>query len=177
MTGLTGTEPASINDPVLKEITDRLVQAYEPERVYLFGSKARDEDHGDSDYDIMVIVTDDSPSDRQRSRLAYECLWGVRAAADVLVWTRKAFDQKSHLNSSLSSHTIGGPSMSFISYSKSWLLFFHLTCTTLAGANVSMILVSNIPRISFNSFATGTNATNNLLKTSLASFCLVRIIS
>ena len=101
MAGFTGTDTSSITDPVLREITDRLVQAYVPERVYLFGSKARDEDHGDSDYDIMVIVTDDTPSDRQRSRLAYECLWGVRAAADVLVWTRNAFDRKSHLNSSL----------------------------------------------------------------------------
>ena len=101
MAGLAGADTASINDPVLKEITDRLVQAYEPECVYLFGSKARDEDDEDSDYDLMVIVTDDTPSERRRSALAYECLWGVRAAADVLVWTRNAFDRKSHLKSSL----------------------------------------------------------------------------
>jgi predicted nucleotidyltransferase len=101
MAGVTSMDAAAIDDPVLKEITVRLVQAYEPECVYLFGSKARDEDHPDSDYDLMVIVTEDTPPHRQRSKLAYECLWGVRAAADVLVWTREAFDRKRHLKSSL----------------------------------------------------------------------------
>ncbi len=73
-------------DRVLAEIVRRLAEAYQPERIYLFGSKARGDAGPDSDYDLMVIVSDDAPPERRRSRLAYEVLWGTGAAADVLVW-------------------------------------------------------------------------------------------
>ncbi len=81
-------------DLKLKEIVRRLVEAYKPERIYLFGSRARGEGGHDSDYDLMVIAPDDATSERKRSRLAYEILWGTGTAADVLVWTRSAFDSR-----------------------------------------------------------------------------------
>lgn len=88
-------------DAALHEIVRRLVKAYEPERVYLFGSKARGEEGPDSDYDLMVVVPDDAPPERKRSRLAYQVLRGTGIAADVLVWTRQAFDERLHLKASL----------------------------------------------------------------------------
>ncbi len=88
-------------NPVLREIVHRLVEAYEPERVYLFGSKAREDEGPDSDYDLMVVVPDHAPPERRRSRLAYQVLRGTGAAADVLVWTRQAFDERLHLRASL----------------------------------------------------------------------------
>ena len=90
-----------MRDPVLSEIVRRLIAAYEPDRVYLFGSKARDEENPDSDYDLLVVVPDNAPPERRRSRLAYERLWGTGAAADVLVWTRSDFDSRLHLKASL----------------------------------------------------------------------------
>jgi predicted nucleotidyltransferase len=90
-------------DPALRNIVERLVRAYEPEWVYLFGSKARG-DHGpDSDYDLLLVVPDDAPPERRQSRLAYEILWAaeISAAADVLICTRSYFDARAHLNVSL----------------------------------------------------------------------------
>ena len=81
-------------DPVLAEVVRRLVQAYAPERVYLFGSKARGDAGADSDYDLMLVVADDAPAEQRRSRLAYQVLWGTRAAADVLVWTVTEFESR-----------------------------------------------------------------------------------
>ena len=89
------------SDPVLAEIVRRLVAAYEPERIYLFGSKARGDAGPDSDYDLMVIVPDDAPPVRRRSRLAYEALRGTGQAADVLVCTRSSFDSRLHVRASL----------------------------------------------------------------------------
>jgi predicted nucleotidyltransferase len=43
-----------IDDPKLAEIVRRLVEAYQPERIYLFGSKARGEANPNSDYDMGV---------------------------------------------------------------------------------------------------------------------------
>jgi predicted nucleotidyltransferase len=88
-------------DPKLAEIVRRLVDAYQPERIYLFGSYARGEVTPDSDYDLMVVVPDSAPPDRRRSRLAYEVLWGTGTGADVLVWTRDSFDNRLHLRASL----------------------------------------------------------------------------
>lgn len=95
--------PAGIlqRDELLAEIVRRLVEAYEPSRIYLFGSRARGDAGPDSDYDIMVIVPDSALPPRRRSRLAYQVLWGLREAGDVLVWTESQFARTRHLRSSL----------------------------------------------------------------------------
>ena len=90
-----------IDDPKLAEIVRRLVEAYEPERIYLFGSHARGDAGPDSDYDLLVIVPDDALPPRTGSRLAYERLWGTGTAADVLVWPRSRFEGRLHLRASL----------------------------------------------------------------------------
>jgi predicted nucleotidyltransferase len=89
------------NDPLLREIVRRLVTAYAPERIYLFGSRARGDADSDSDYDLMLIVPDDASPDRRRSRMAYEVLRGTGRAADVLVWTRTRFDSRRRVRASL----------------------------------------------------------------------------
>ena len=88
-------------DPALAEVVRRLVASYAPERIYLFGSVARGDAGPDSDYDVLVIVPEDAPPERRRSRLAYEVLWGTGVAADVLVWTSSQFDGRAHLAASL----------------------------------------------------------------------------
>lgn len=100
--GVNNSKPARVlRDQALAEIVRRLVEAYQPERIYLFGSRARGDRGTDSDYDLMVVVADSVPPERRRSRLAYEVLRGTGTAADVLVWRRKAFESRLHLRASL----------------------------------------------------------------------------
>lgn len=89
------------DDTVLVEILNRLVAAFCPESIYLFGSKARGDEGPDSDYDLLVIVPDDAPADRTGGQMAYEVLWGTGAAADVVVWTRSQFESRRHVVASL----------------------------------------------------------------------------
>ena len=89
------------NDPILLEIVRRLVEAYHPECIYLFGSRARGEAGPNSDYDILVVVPDNAPENQRRSRLAYEVLRGTGVATDVVIWRRDRFQQREHLKSSL----------------------------------------------------------------------------
>ena len=94
-------------DPaVLADIVRRIVRAAKPEKIVLFGSAARGTMGPDSDYDLMVIVPDTMPLALRKSGRAYEALWGLRAASDVLVWTREAFDRQLHLKASLPSTII-----------------------------------------------------------------------
>jgi predicted nucleotidyltransferase len=85
----------------LAEIVRRLVEAYQPRRIYLFGSMARGDAGPDSDYDLLVIVPDDALPERRRSKLAYEALRGTGTAADVLVCTESYFEARRHLRASL----------------------------------------------------------------------------
>ena len=89
------------DDPTLVELVRRLEAACQPDRVYLFGSRARGEPGPDSDYDLLLVVPDDAPPDRGQSRLAYEALRGTGVAADVLVCTRTWFDRRRDLRASL----------------------------------------------------------------------------
>ncbi len=99
--GTVSAAPEPTRDAALSEIIRRLIEAFQPERIYLFGSRARGEGGPDSDYDLMLVVPDDSPSEQRRSRFAYQVLRGTGVAADVLVWTRSAFDRRLELRASL----------------------------------------------------------------------------
>src|SRR5260370_19499275 len=89
------------DDPALREIVRRLADAYHPLRIYLFGSKARGTAGPDSDYDLLIVVPDDAPPELRNSKLAYQSLWGVRKAADVLVCTEEWFRSRASVITSL----------------------------------------------------------------------------
>ncbi len=89
------------DDPVLAEAVRRLVEAYQPDRVYLFGSVARGDAGPDSDYDLLAVMPDDAPLERRRGRPAYEALRGTGTAADVLVCTRSYLEDRRTLKASL----------------------------------------------------------------------------
>ncbi|MGH2350278.1 MAG: nucleotidyltransferase domain-containing protein [Chloroflexota bacterium] len=69
-----------------------LLQGYEPERIILFGSRARGAADEYSDYDVVVITCTDRPFiDRLRDVVPYLVEFG--RAADVLVYTPEEFDR------------------------------------------------------------------------------------
>jgi len=92
---------AEVDVAALARIVRLLIEAYEPDRIYLFGSKARGDQGPDSDFDLLVIVPDSASAERRRSRLAYECLWGTGTSADVLVLSHERFESRKQLHASL----------------------------------------------------------------------------
>lgn len=88
---------------ILDEIVRRLVSIYHPNRIYLFGSFARGEAGQDSDYDILLVMPDDSPTELLKPSLAHESLWGLETSVDIHVWPQSKFDSRLHLKSSLPS--------------------------------------------------------------------------
>jgi predicted nucleotidyltransferase len=87
--------------PISSRRARRLVAEFRPERIYLFGSRARDETTEDSDYDLMVVVNDADGAGYRLAQRAHALLWDLGAGADILVWTRKDFDSRLHLRASL----------------------------------------------------------------------------
>ncbi|MGH2443563.1 MAG: nucleotidyltransferase domain-containing protein, partial [Chloroflexota bacterium] len=75
----------------LQRMVDRLIDAYHPRQIYLFGSKVRVDSGPNSDFDLLVVVDYKVSRERKGSRLAYHALRGTGTAADVLVWTILSF--------------------------------------------------------------------------------------
>jgi predicted nucleotidyltransferase len=88
-------------DPRLDDVVRRLVEAYQPESIYLFGSIARGDGDAESDYDLLIIVPNDAPAERRRSRLAYQVLRGTGTPVDALVCSHDWFFSRVHLRASL----------------------------------------------------------------------------
>jgi len=79
----------ALADPYLDEIV-AILKAYDPERIILFGSRARGEADEHSDYDLMVIKRTDRPIlDRLCDMVPY--LRQITRPADILVYTPEEF--------------------------------------------------------------------------------------
>jgi predicted nucleotidyltransferase len=85
----------SPDSPVLKEILRRVIDVCCPLKVYLFGSAARGEAGPDSDYDLMVVVPDETPEDRRRGGPVYQALIGLDPSApvDIVVYRQSTFEE------------------------------------------------------------------------------------
>ncbi len=80
------------NDTQLIEIVNRLAVNFKPEKIYLFGSRARGSEVPSSDYDILVVMPAlEGPAYRYSQR-ACEVLSGMSAPTDVLFISREKFD-------------------------------------------------------------------------------------
>lgn len=86
---------------IRKEVTQRLVDEFHPEMIYLFGSYAWGKPTSNSDMDFMVIVSASRQKPIQRAVRAQRSLRGVNAPVDVLVKTRKEFEQFVSVKASL----------------------------------------------------------------------------
>jgi predicted nucleotidyltransferase len=84
-----------IDETKLKEIVSRLVKAVDPDRIIMFGSRARGDARVDSDLDLL-IVKDSKELRHRRAIPAYNALseLGVpadiiwRTAAEIAEWSR-----------------------------------------------------------------------------------------
>jgi predicted nucleotidyltransferase len=81
-----------ISDDLLREVTRRLVEQFQPEQVILFGSHVWGTPTASSDLDVMVIVADSALSDYERSVQGHRSLMGLNVAKDIIVKTRAEFD-------------------------------------------------------------------------------------
>ena len=79
---------------ILDTMVHRLVEAFTPERIYLFGSQARGEAGPESDYDLLVVVPTSPLPRYRRDQAAFEALRGIGVAKDVLVMTHEEFERQ-----------------------------------------------------------------------------------
>jgi predicted nucleotidyltransferase len=90
-----------VNTHELNTIVSRLVETLHPEQIILFGSYAYGYPNQDSDFDLLVIVSESDQPRYRRSRVAYSALRGISFPTDVIVMTREEVKKKLTVHSSL----------------------------------------------------------------------------
>ena len=74
---------ARLAERIPRDLLDPVVQYFSPQRVILFGSRARGDATRDSDVDLLVIVDDDTPPEKLIWRAGYEAHRSRRAVFPI----------------------------------------------------------------------------------------------
>jgi len=90
-----------LDDSLLREITERLVTEFQPDKIYLFGSHAWGVPTDNSDLDLFIIVPESDLSPVKRAVRAYRCLRGMSVTKDIIVRTRAEVEKRRGVHSSL----------------------------------------------------------------------------
>ena len=83
-----------VTEDVLSDMVQAIVREVAPERIYLFGSRARGEARQDSDVDLLIVVSE--PFGPEHSRFqeinrVYRALSSFRIPNDVLLYSSDEF--------------------------------------------------------------------------------------
>jgi predicted nucleotidyltransferase len=71
----------------------RIIEAMRPEQIWLFGSRARGGARPTSDWDLLVVVSDDATEDELVTMRAWEIVRDLRIPADVIPVRRSEFEE------------------------------------------------------------------------------------
>jgi uncharacterized protein len=74
------------SDDLIADVVRRIVETAQPEKIILFGSRARGDARRNSDFDLLVIKESSEPSYRRDAPL-YVALADLPVEVDVLVYT------------------------------------------------------------------------------------------
>jgi uncharacterized protein len=83
-----------VTEEVLSEMVQTIVREVDPERIYLFGSRARGDARQDSDVDLLIVVSEPFGSKHSRFQeinRVYRALSSFRIPSDVLLYSSDEF--------------------------------------------------------------------------------------
>lgn len=86
---------------VITEVKNRLVKAYNPLKIYLFGSYAWGHPTEDSDLDLLIVVEKSDEKTYTRPLPGYDALFGMGISKDLIVYTKDEFEKYSSNKTSL----------------------------------------------------------------------------
>ena len=88
--------PMKIDQKTLDLVKDRLMEAYDPLAIYLFGSHAWGTPTDDSDLDLLVVIPDDRALERPYSLRGQMALSNLGIAKDLVVVKRESFHRQAN---------------------------------------------------------------------------------
>lgn len=90
-----------VKQELINEVTKRLINTYTPLAIYLFGSYAWGTPTEESDLDLLIVVDTSHEKSFKRSIAGHHALFGLHVFKDLLVLTKKEFEEEAEQTSSL----------------------------------------------------------------------------
>ncbi len=90
-----------ISQEIIQEATRRLVKAYSPIAVYLYGSYAWGSPNEDDDLNFLLVIDSSHEKVSKRGGKAFDVLLGLEIPTNVTVFTKQEFDTFSQDEKSL----------------------------------------------------------------------------
>lgn len=90
-----------MNKKLIQSAVKRLVEAYDPLNVFVFGSYAWGHPQPGSDLDLLVVVEQSQEKPYKRVLKGLKSLRGLEVPRDLLVYTRDEFEELSSNRASL----------------------------------------------------------------------------
>ncbi len=85
-----------MRDPQLEKLVRHVAEVMHPLEVWLFGSRAEGRERPSSDYDLLVVMPDETPLSTLDPAKTWWLGWEVGVTADVIPCTRSEFDEERH---------------------------------------------------------------------------------
>jgi uncharacterized protein len=98
---LTDARADEIVDQLPKGLLERIIAQLNPQKVVLFGSRARGGVHADSDWDFLVVMDDEAPAERLGWKSMYEARRGIHAPIDIIPCRDAMFRKRANVVGSL----------------------------------------------------------------------------
>jgi predicted nucleotidyltransferase len=98
---LTDAPPPLLAEQLPAGLLERIVSHLNPIKVIVFGSQATGKTHKDSDWDLLIVVDDDIPTERINWRGIHEARRGVRGAIDLIACRESTFLDRQDIIGSL----------------------------------------------------------------------------
>ena len=91
-----------ISQETIQEMTQRLIKAYDPLEIYLFGPYAWGNPDEDTNLSVLIIVDSSDEKVYKRGDRAFNALLSLKVPANVTVFTKQEFDTFTKDSTSLS---------------------------------------------------------------------------
>jgi len=85
----------------LEPLLERIVARLAPEEIWLFGSRAEGRARPDSDYDLLVVLPNESPAAHLDIIAAWTLVRGLDIPADIVPCTRAEFEEEKYESDTL----------------------------------------------------------------------------
>jgi len=92
-------------DKKLEEIINKILQVIIPDKIILFGSRARKQERSDSDYDLLIIKSNVENIIKTEQAI-YKNLLGIKANVDILVRTPELIEENKDIVGSLTKNIL-----------------------------------------------------------------------
>ncbi len=98
---ITDVRQQAVTDRLPNGLLDNIIRLINPRRVILFGSRARGDAREDSDWDVFIVVDDDTRQEQVNWQVMGEVRRGLRAAFEFIPYRESSFRERQKIEGSL----------------------------------------------------------------------------